>query len=314
MRLIFMGTPEIALPSLEIIHQSHHEIITIFTQPDRASGRGRSLKQPPVKKWALKNGISLFQPERLKGEDAGQAIVELEPDCIVAVAYGLILPKHILSIPPQGCINLHFSLLPKYRGAAPVNWAIVKGEVETGVTTLFMNEKMDEGDVLLQEKTKINEHEKADSLSKRLANLGAPLLLKTLDQIEKGAFRKFSQDHSKASYAPIIKKEDGRIDWSMTALEISRTVRGFYPWPGAFTTLRSRLVKITEAHPESSSDVIEKREKGRIISLGKDCIHAVCGGGGILSIKCMQPEGKKEMIAREAINGRLVQLGDQFGR
>jgi methionyl-tRNA formyltransferase len=315
MNLVFMGTPEIALPSLQAIHQSHHKIIAVFTQPDRASGRGRKIKGSHVKNWAQKFEVPVFQPESLKGADSEQAIAERNPDCIVAVAYGLILPKKILDIPSSGCINLHFSLLPKYRGAAPVNWAIVRGEMETGVTTFFMNEKMDEGDILLQEKVQILEHERADSLSERLAHMGGPLLLETLDQIEKGQLTGSPQDHSHASYAPIIKKEDGRIDWGKTASDIYQMIRGFYPWPGAFSTIRSRTVKVLEAYPESFLSETEiDFEEGRVASLGKDSICVMCGKGEILAIKRLQPEGKKEMIAREAINGRYVQAGDRFGR
>ncbi len=314
MKLIFMGTPEIALPSLEAIHQSHNSIIAVFTQPDRASGRGRKIKQSPVKNWAQKVGIPIFQPEKLRGTDSERTIAERKPDCIVAVAYGLILPKNILDIPPFGCVNLHFSLLPKYRGAAPVNWAIVRGERETGITTFFMNEKMDEGDILLQEKVKILKHERADSLSKRLADIGAPLLLKTLDQIEKEQLKGSPQDHSQASYAPIIKKEDGRIDWGKTATDISQMVKGLYPWPGTFSTIRSRIIKIIEAYPESlSSKVMGEIKEGSVVSLEKDSIRVLCGKGEILSIKSVQPEGKKEMVAREAINGRYVRVGDRFG-
>ncbi len=315
MRIVFMGTPEAALLSLQAIHQSHHKVIAIFTQPDRSSGRGRKIKVSPVKNWAQKAGIPLFQPESLKRTNSEQSISKGNPDCIVAVAYGLILPKKILDIPPFGCVNLHFSLLPKYRGAAPVNWAIVRGERETGVTTFFMNEKMDEGDILLQDKVQILEHERADSLSRRMALIGSALLLETLDQIEKGQLKGTSQDHSQASYAPIIKKEDGRIDWSKTAAEICQMVRGFFPWPGTFSTIRSKTVKILEAYPESlPAKIGEETEEGSVVSLGKDSIRVLCGKGGILSIKRLQPEGKKEMVARDAINGRYIQAGDRFGR
>lgn len=315
MRLIFMGTPEIALPALESIDQSNHQILAVFTQPDRASGRGRKIKQPPAKNWALEKGIPVFQPERLKGEEPERRIAERNPDCIVTVAYGLILPKNILSIPAFDCVNLHFSLLPRYRGAAPVNWAIVRGERETGVTTFMMNEKMDEGDILLQDRVKILDHERADSLSRRMAKIGASLLLETLDQIEKRMIKGRPQDHNQASYAPIIKKENGRIDWKKRASEISQMVRGFYPWPSAFSTVNAKMVKITEAYPESfSSEIQEGMSEGNILSLGKDSIKVLCDRGDVLSIKSLQPEGKKEMMASEVINGRYVKVGDQFGR
>lgn len=313
MRLVFMGTPEIAIPSLNRIENSNHTIAAIFTQPDRPSGRGRILRMPPVKVWALEKGLQIHQPESLKQEQAEEALKTIIPDCIVAVAYGLILPKKILDIPSLGCINLHFSLLPKYRGAAPVNWALVKGEEVTGVTTFFMNEKMDEGDILLQQKVTIGAGERADSLLRRLSEIGADLLIRTLDLHERNMLKPIPQDHSRATYAPIIKKEDGKIDWKDEASVIACMIRGFYPWPGARSSLRGKSIRI--------ADAVEKRyapsdfshdEPGTILSLESTGITVACGKGSLLSIRMLQPEGRQEMTAQEAVNGRYVKVGDRF--
>ncbi|MEW5807602.1 MAG: methionyl-tRNA formyltransferase [Acidobacteriota bacterium] len=322
MRLVFMGTPEIALPSLEKIFHSSHTIEAVFTQPDRASGRGCRITPPPVKTWAIEKAIGVFQPESLRHDEHPESIIkDIYPDCIVAVAYGLILPKRILDIPRLGCVNLHFSLLPRYRGAAPVNWAIVRGERKTGITTFLMNERMDEGEILLQEEVEILEEERADSLSKRLAEVGSRILLRTLDQWERGEIRPVAQDHSKATYAPIIKKEDGKINWSSSAVDIANMVRGFHPWPGAYSTINSRRVKITDAGPApdvfqiesiSSNVIFMGARSGTVISSHGGAINVLCGDNTILAIRNLQPEGKSEITAREALNGRYLKVGDRF--
>lgn len=314
MRIIFMGTPKIALPSLERISRSSHTIEAVFTQPGRASGRGRAITQPPVRTWASERGMRVFQPESLKAEGLERIFHEIAPDCCVAVAYGLILPKKILDIPNRGCINLHFSLLPKFRGAAPVNWALVRGETITGVTTFLMNEKMDEGDILLQEKIGILEGERADSLLQRMSEIGSHLLIKTLDLLERRELKAISQDRTQATYAPIIKKEDGRIDWKANAFAISCMVRGFYPWPGAYSVLNGKSVRLAEAceHPVEVPEAVSL-ECGTVVSCESGTIKVLCGQKTVLSIKMLQPEGRKEMTAQAAVNGRYVKAGDRFG-
>ncbi len=313
MRLVFMGTPEIAIPSLNKIESSDHTIAAVFTQPDRPSGRGRTLKMPPVKIWALEKGLRIHQPESLKLEKEEEDLKNIVPDCIVAVAYGLILPKKILDIPSLGCINLHFSLLPKYRGAAPVNWALVKGEEVTGVTTFLMNEKMDEGDILLQQKISIDDGERADSLSRRLSEIGADLLIRTLDLHGRSMLKPIPQDHSSATYAPIIKKEDGKIEWNNEASVIACMIRGFYPWPGARSSLMGRNFKIVDAVEQRHIPLdISRNEPGTILSLHGGVITVACGKGSLLSIGMLQPEGRKEMKVQEAVNGRYLKVGDRF--
>src|SRR5690242_1642771 len=247
MRIVFMGTPQAAVPPLRRILADGHEVITVWTQPDRPSGRGNKVAFSPVKEFALSAGLTVHQPQRIKTDETKQLFASHDADVAIVVAYGRILPEEILRAPARGCINVHFSLLPKYRGAAPANWAIVNGEQETGVTTMFMEPTLDTGPILLQRATPLGATETAPQLMQRLSETGAELLSETLARLHE--LRPQPQDDAQATFAPIIKKEDGLIDWSKTAIVIERAIRGFQPWPTAYTTFKSRRLTIWEAEP-----------------------------------------------------------------
>src|SRR6267143_7152663 len=249
MRLVFMGTPESAVPSLRRLLADGHEVVAVWTQPDKPAGRGKKLHQSPVKEFALAHGLTIHQPTKIKTPEAKELFMSHRADAAIVVAYGKILPPEFLEAQRLGCINLHFSLLPKYRGAAPVNWAIVNGEKETGVTTMRIVEELDAGPLLLQSATRIGESETAPELMKRLAETGADLLSETLKDIEQLELK--PQRNEDATFAPILKREDGRIDWTMDAATIERRVRGFQPWPNAHTTLNSRRLIIRRASTET---------------------------------------------------------------
>lgn len=306
MRLVFMGTPAFACPTLELLLSSHHEVLAVFTQPDKPAGRGQRLTPPPVKGLALKAGLPVLQPPRLRSE-------QLSPyaaDAVVVAAYGKFLPSKVLDLPRHGCINLHPSLLPKYRGAAPVNWAILRGEEVTGVTTMFISEEMDAGPILLQEATAIGPRETAWELSERLARMGAELMLKTLEGLEAGTLKPRAQDHEAATFAPKLKKEDGLIDWQKGAHEISRLVRGMCPWPGAHTSFRGKTLKLwaVEPLPEDAPGA----KCGELILRGRGAL-AVATGEGLLLIEEIQPEGGKRMSARAFLAGHRLKEGERLG-
>lgn len=303
-----MGSPEFATHSLRVLYEAGEKIEAVITQPDRKRGRGLTLTPPPVKTEAQKIGIPIHQSERVKEKGFVDFINSIKPDMIVVVAYGQILPKEILEIPRYGCINLHGSLLPKYRGAAPIQWAIIKGEKRTGVTTILMDSGMDTGDILLQEEIDIDPSDTAGTLSERLSLTGANLLLKTVKGLEKGTPKPKPQEHSSATYAPILKKEDGRIDWTKEAEEIKNQVRGMNPWPGAYTFLEGRILKIWDV------DIIntEGGEHGRIIATGKEGI-TVSAGKGCLLIKELQLEGRRRTTSKVFLHGYRIREGFFLG-
>jgi len=307
LRIIFMGTPEFAVPSLNALIDSGEDVVAIVTQPDKPKGRGKKITLPPVRKTALTHNIPVFQPDKIKDESFITAIKKLCPDIIVVVAYGNILPKAILNIPSKGCINVHASLLPKYRGAAPVNWAIINGETETGITTMLMDEGMDTGDMLLTEKVEIKNDDTASSLHDRLKYIGANLLLKTINGIKSETIKPIPQDNLQATYAPMLKKEDGRIDWTMKAGEIQNLTRGLNPWPGAYTRWNGKQIKIFKA--EVGTEV--KEEPGTVINVSTEGI-IVATGRGILLIKELQTENKNRMQASEFIKGYRIVKGQIF--
>src|SRR5437868_7561548 len=248
MRLIFMGTPEFAVPSLKRLLADGHAVAAVFTQPDKPAGRGKHLHTPPVKQLALEHGIAVYQPAKIKTNEEVRAVFEaLQPDACIVAAYGKILPEWLLRIPRLGCINVHASLLPGYRGAAPINWAIANGERETGITIMQMDAGMDTGPVLAARAIHIGERETASQLSIRLSQLGADVLSETLPKIEQGRITPIAQDNAQATYAPILKREDGLINVKLTAQEISNRVRAFEPWPGVFTTFRGQRLMIRRA-------------------------------------------------------------------
>ncbi|MEQ1603688.1 MAG: methionyl-tRNA formyltransferase [Pyrinomonadaceae bacterium] len=309
MRIVFMGTPQVAVPSLERCLQDGHDIVAVYTQPDRPSGRGNKITFSPVKETALKYGIPVFQPLRIKTDEAIAEFRSHAADIVVVVAYGRILPETYLSAFPKGAINVHFSLLPKYRGAAPVNWAIVNGEKETGVTTMKMDIGLDTGDILLQSKTPIGSEETAIELMSRLSITGAELLSETLAKLD--TIVPVAQEHSAASFAPIMSRDDGKIDWHLSAREIANRVRGFQPFPSSFTRYRDAKLTIWKA---SEIEVEHSpAPAGQIVAVDHDSIQVACAAGSTLEVLEVQPEGKRRMAVRDFINGSKPKVGEILG-
>jgi methionyl-tRNA formyltransferase len=309
MRIVFMGTPQAAVPTLQQCVVDGHEVVAVWTQPDRPSGRGNKVSFSPVKEFALSQGLSVFQPARIKNDEAKQLFASHDADVVVVVAYGRILPEEFLRAPRRGCINVHFSLLPKYRGAAPANWAIVNGDTETGVTTMFIEPSLDTGPILLQRKTEIAEGETAPELMQRLSEIGAELLSETLAQLDDLTPR--PQNDSAATFAPILKKEDGLIDWSQTATVIERRIRGLQPWPNAYTHLGSKRLTIWRA--ETTQIPAVHCSPGAVLYWFSDYLIVCCGENTKLALIEVQPEGRKRMTARDLRNGMHVKVGDRFG-
>jgi methionyl-tRNA formyltransferase len=312
MRLIFMGTPEIAVPSLERLIEHGHEVLAVFSQPDRPVGRHHVMTPPPTKVCALSHSLPVYQPEKIRTDEVREVFQTLAPDAMVLVAYGKIIPPWLLAVPRLGCINVHFSLLPKYRGAAPVNWAIARGEQVTGITTMFMDEGLDTGPVLLQRECPVGADETAPELAEKLAPIGAELLVETLRFVERGQIVPQAQDHSQATLAPMLKREDGLIDWRWTAADIHNRVRGFHPWPGAWTTLGGHRVIVwkTKCALESGDAIAHP---GAVARLVPDGVLVTCGDGSVLRIEELQLEGKRRMIARDFLNGTHLTVGQHFG-
>ncbi len=312
MRVIFMGTDRFAVPALEALINSEVEVMCVITQPDRPKGRSLGLAFSPVKEVAMENNLTLHQPNRVREKEfIDQVLRPLKPDVIIVAAFGQILPKAILHLPPLGCINIHPSLLPKFRGAAPIQRAIMEGEKETGVTIMFMDEGEDTGDIILQEKMEIATSDSAETLSQRLAYLSARLIQKTLNLAQNGPVPHQPQDHDRASYAPKLRKEDGLIDWEKSALEIHNLIRGTIPWPGAYTTFRESIqVKIWESQlPESSHP---SARPGTIVNILPDKGIVVATGDNDLAITTVQPASKSKMTAIDFVNGYRIKSGDTF--
>jgi methionyl-tRNA formyltransferase len=311
MRIVFFGSPESAIPSLQRILEEGHTIGLIITQPDRPSGRGKKLTASPVKKFSLERNIPIFQPQRIRKDPVAlDKLREIDPDLNVVVAYGQIIPASIIYFPKYNSINLHFSLLPKYRGASPVQWAILNGESATGLTIFELNEKMDEGDILTQREIKILPHEKASELEERLAQEGADLLVKTIHQMD--TLTPHKQDHAQATNAPLIKKEDGLIDWNAEAISVGRKVRAFSPWPSAFTYFRGKRLKILEGRTETTEPA-SSIKPGEIYKVEKEGICVGCGDGHIYIINHLQPENRKAMNAHAFSLGANIKSGESFG-
>jgi methionyl-tRNA formyltransferase len=309
MKIVFLGTPAFAVASLEALAAAGHEVLAVFTQPDRPSGRGQILAAPPVKQAALSLGFTVHQPERIRRPEAVELVAALRPALMVVVGYGQIIPQSILDIPPHGIVNVHASLLPRYRGAAPIQWAIASGETRTGVTTMRIDAGLDTGDMLLKAETEIGPLETAPELMTRLARLGAALLLKTLAGIEKGAIAPVRQNSAEATYAPVLKKEDGRVDWRRTAEEIHNCARGFAPWPGAHTRFRGRGFQILKTRP----DEVKLEGAPGSLHVRKSALLVCCGQGEALELIEVQPEGKKPMAAAAFLNGYRVAGNEQLG-
>jgi methionyl-tRNA formyltransferase len=307
-KIIFFGTPPFALPTLKILIEGPDPVVAVVTQPDRRKGRGQKVAPTHVKELALRHSLTVLQPERVKEETFLRDIGTLQPDLFVVVAYGEILPEALLALPKNGAVNVHASLLPKYRGAAPISWAILKGEEVTGVTTMMMDEGMDTGDILLQAKLSIGQRETGASLYERLASLGVPLLKETLEGMKAGTIRPTPQDHTLASYAPSIKKEDGSIDWKREAREIDRQVRALNPWPGAFTRWEGKFLKIVKGEVREEPP---KRRAGVVSWVGSDFIGVETGKDSFL-IQEVQLEGGKRMGVRDFLSGHPISVGTTF--
>jgi methionyl-tRNA formyltransferase len=308
MRIVFMGTPQAAVPTLRRCLTDGHEVVAVWTQPDRPSGRGHRVSFSPVKESAVAHSLPVYQPARIKNDEAINLFASHDADVAVVVAYGRILPEQFLQTPQRGCINVHFSLLPRYRGAAPANWAIVNGDTETGVTTMFIEPTLDTGPILLQSKTRIDETETAPELMSRLSEIGAELLGETLDRLDQITPR--PQRDQDATFAPILKKEDGLIDWSRSAFEIERAVRGFQPWPNAYTSFNGKGLTIWRAQPVSSES---EAVPGKVIAVHGDDLIVNCGRQTALRLLEVQPEARKRMGVRDFISGARIKVGDRFG-
>ena len=314
MKVVFMGTPDFAVPTLQILIERGHTLQAVVTQPDRPKGRGRTLVAPPVKMLAEQHGIPVLQPEKVRNAEFVQTLKTLAPDVMVVVAYGQILPESILNIPPLGCINIHGSLLPKYRGAAPIHWAIIRGETETGITTMFMDKGMDTGDMLLKKTVPISPSDTTGTLHDTLSQVGAELLIDTLGRLEQGALERIPQDDELASYAPMLKKEDGRIDWGEPADVIDRRVRGLFPWPGAYTHFQGKMVKLLEvALEELPSGLKGQAQPGEVLALDSAKGPLIACGEGCVRILKIQPQNKKVMICSDFCRGYHLTAGVRLG-
>ena len=313
--LTFMGTAPFALPSLNILFEKGYEINGVITQPDKPSGRGQSFHSPPVKKRAYELQLPVYQPQSLKAAEAQELVNSLSPEIIVVVAYGKILPLWLLQSPRYGCVNLHGSLLPKYRGAAPIHWAIANGESRTGVCTMLLDEGMDTGPVYLCEGTDIEANETVSQLYDRLAVLGAPLLHATLEGIVNSTLKPNPQDNSQASFAPILKKDNGFIDWSMPAAQIHNRVRAFNPWPGTVTKFRGSICKILKSKIGESRGRTPELPNSfpGSITVSKRSLSVVCGDGNPLEILSIQPENRKPVSGVDFANGARIQPDEKFG-
>lgn len=313
MRIVFMGTPESAVPTLARCVEDGHEVVAVWTQPDRPAGRGNKLVAPPVKEFALARGLAVYQPSKIRTDETYSHFASHEADACVVVAYGRILPRAYLHAAHRGCVNVHFSLLPKYRGAAPVNWAIVRGEQESGVTTMLMDEGLDTGPILLQRATRIGDTETAPELLARLSTDGAELLSETLQRLDEIEPR--AQDGVLATHAPVMKREDGRIDWTQSASDIERRVRGFQPWPNAHALFRGQRFVVWRATPEKKSETANdvRDAPGSVVSAHGDELTVACGEGSALRLLEVQAEGKRRMLARDFLNGTRVEAGEIFG-
>jgi len=313
LKMVFMGTPEFALPSLDLLNLSLHSLAAVVTSPDRHAGRGRRMLASPVKKWAVKNEVDLCQPEKT-GESTFYSLLEqIAPDLIVTVAYGKLLPGRILSLPPLGCINLHASYLPAYRGAAPIQRAVMEGAGFSGVSVIEMTAELDAGDIIMQEKETISPYDTAGMLHDRLAVRGASLLEKAVRAIAEGRVIKQPQDHARASYAPPLTKKDEVIDWNRSPLELYNQIRGLNPKPGAHTLFKGRRLKVLRAaFPDENKAAAGKLQPGTVIAVGEKSL-TVAAGAGMLTLIDLQPAGKKPMNAASFCCGYRIEPGDRLG-
>ncbi len=332
MRIVFMGTPDFSVPVLETLIDSCHQVAAVVTQPDKPKGRGKEIQMSPVKETALRYGIPVFQPVRARDASFIDEMRALNPDVMVVIAFGQILSGELLRVPRYGCVNIHASLLPKYRGAAPIQWAVINGDKETGITTMMMDEGMDTGDILEKRVIFLEKKETGGSLFDRLSLLGGELILSTLDKLEKGALVRMPQNHQEATYVKKISKAFGEVDWAMDGAAIERLIRGLNPWPSAYTWLNGKLLKLWEADvlPDAGQAFTERGGGfaaadrapgtsgetpacGQVISATEEGLK-VQTGAGILNITSLQLEGKKRMDTGAFLRGFAVQEGARLGR
>jgi methionyl-tRNA formyltransferase len=300
MRIVFLGTPAFAVPSLDALVAAGHELLCVVAQPDRPAGRGQALKPPATKEWALARGLPVLQPEKVRDGRLAAELGAMRPDVLAVAAYGRILGKDLLELAPHGAVNVHGSLLPRYRGAAPIQWAVANGDAETGITLMQMDEGLDTGDVLLQRVLPIGPADTADSLSPRLAALGGAALVEALAGLAAGTIVPVKQDASEATLAPILSREDGKVDWSRPAAAIAARLRGFTPWPGAWTTLDGKTLKLLDVEPIDLPATAAPGQGARQAGRG---LVVACGGGTSLLVRRLQPEGKGAQEALAFLNG-----------
>lgn len=314
MRIIFMGTPDFAVPVLQSLINSRHEVVAVVTQPDRPKGRGKNMQFSPVKECALAHNIPVMQPVNVSVPEVIDELRAYEPELIVVVAFGQFVTKKIREMPKYGCINVHASLLPKYRGAGPIQWAVINGEKESGVTTMYMCREIDKGDMLLKDTVTLDPKETGDSLHDKLSMMGGPLLLKTIDQLEDGSAVRIPQCEEESTYAPKLEKTMGNIDWTMDADRIERLVRGLNSWPGTFTKIHGKTVKIWDCDVVCQETLTESQATatpGTVIVSEKDQL-IVKAGNGALSLRMLQPEGKKNMTVDAYLRGYPIAQGELF--
>jgi len=309
MKIVFMGTPDFAVPTLNKLYESEHEIAAVFTQPDKPKGRGYKLAPPPVKVLALEHGTPVYQPESLKKQpEMWDVLKEIAPDVIVVAAYGKILPKQVLDIPKYHCVNVHGSLLPKYRGAAPIQWSVLNGDDETGITTMLMGEGLDTGDILLQRSTPIGENETAAELFDRLAEIGADLLIETLEKLEKGEITPVKQDEELATYASILTKDMCMIDFNKPVKEVHKKICGLSDWPCAVTTLDGKRLKVFRS--QIVKDKMPGQQAGTVVDTKQFC---VCCADGVIKLTEVQAEGSKRMRSEDYLRGKPITPGTILG-
>lgn len=315
MKIVFMGTPEFAVGALEKIIEAGHQVVSVVTQPDKPKGRGKELQMTPVKICAMAHAIPVFQPVKIKAPEAVKILREYEADIFVVAAFGQILSEEILAMPKYGCVNIHASLLPKYRGSGPIQWAIIDGEKKTGVTIMQMDKGLDTGDMLLQKEVEIDKRETGDSLHDKLAAAGAELIVEALPQIEAGKLTPRRQNDEESCYAKMLHKSMGKIDWNMPAEKLDCLIRGLLSWPGAYTVFRGKNLKIWEEEPVLPGELLAEpleAEPGGIVRVEKDAFYVQCGDG-ILKVLSVQMEGKKRMSVRDFLLGYPMKPGEHLG-
>jgi len=308
-----MGTPDFAVPCLEALVQAGHQVIGVVTQPDRPKGRGKQPAPPPVKVKALELNLPVYQPEKIKTPEFTGKLREMAPEVIVVVAFGQLLTKEILSLPPLGCINVHASLLPKYRGAAPIHWAVINGEKETGITTMYMDEGLDTGDMILKEALPITPEDTVGSVHAKLSGVGARLLVETLDLIAKGQAPRVPQEHSEATYAELLRREHELIHWQRPAEEVVNLIRGMNPWPGAYTYYQGKILKVWAAAPAGPVPVSGIFQPGQVVQvLPKEGFVVEAGKGRVLVTE-VQLQGSRRMAVRDFLPGNRLAIGEKLG-